>query len=103
MGSEAWAIGLSRSRGVITLTEHYEGCASAATGRRSSKVSLGDAEMARLGRRLFEYQESILPEGERWEDLSEGDQGFWEDSALRVVWEWEQIRGQSHDKDAGPA
>src|ERR1700722_7902459 len=68
-------------------------------GRRSVS-QLGDADFARLGERLFEYQESILPEGEKWRDLSEGDRGFWIDSALRVVWELENILGQPHNRDA---
>jgi hypothetical protein len=45
----------------------------------------------RIGRALFEYQESILPEGETWEELDDGDQSFWIESAKRVIWAWEQF------------
>jgi len=84
--------------GVITLTERGNRNTVKPTGRHTIDVS--EPETERLGRRLFEYQESILPEGETWEGLSEGDRGFWIDSAMRVVWELERIRGQSHNRDS---
>ena len=87
-----------RGGGVITLTERENGTIVNPTGRR--EIALSDIEMERLGHRLFEYQESILPEGENWENMAEGERGFWTDSAQRVLWELEIILGKSHNRDA---
>lgn len=38
-----------------------------------------------LGRSLFEYQESVLPEGETWEMLGASDQSYWAESAATVL------------------
>jgi hypothetical protein len=44
-------------------------------------LAVGFQQVQRLGRALFEAQERMLPEGQKWADLDEADQSFWIDSA----------------------
>lgn len=39
----------------------------------------------RLGKALFGKEESLLPEGETWEELSDGDHSHYDKCALAVV------------------
>ncbi len=54
-------------------------------------------EFLLLARALFEEQERMLPEGERWEDFSENDKSYWTNSVKAVVAELRRLRGTPSD------
>jgi hypothetical protein len=58
-----------------------------------------DEILDRLGRAVFQEQERLLPEGQSWSEMDEGDRSFWRLTAHAVVSEMRKI---VEDRDTGP-
>jgi hypothetical protein len=54
-------------------------------------LTLTREDQMRLGRALFEAQERMMPEGEIWDDLSDGDKSFWFNSVGYVLHELKNL------------
>jgi hypothetical protein len=46
---------------------------------------LAQPQRMRLGKALFEKEEMLLPEGETWEEISDGDRSHYDKCAMAVI------------------
>jgi hypothetical protein len=84
----------------LTNSEHHENESATeshdlAGAPESFKPFGWDVVLDRLGRAAFEEQERMLPEGEKWADLDEGEKAFWRLTAHAVVFEMRRIVEES--------